>query len=52
MSQKIPGKTKIETGKTNLLHSKDLMHTINYAEIGMTHTRPLVPDVPFHPDPM
>ena len=28
LSQKIPGKTKIETGKTNLIHSKDPMHTI------------------------
>ena len=29
LSQKIPDKTKIETGKTNLVHSKDPMHTIN-----------------------
>ena len=52
LSQKIPGKTKIETGKTNLVHSKDPMHTINNADAGMTHTRPLIPDVPFHPGPM
>ena len=25
------------------------MHTINNADAGMTHTRPLIPDVPFHP---
>ena len=25
------------------------MHTINNADTGMTHTRPLIPDVPFHP---
>ena len=25
------------------------MHTINNADEGMTHTRPLIPDVPFHP---
>ena len=49
LSQKIPGKTKIETGKTNLVHSKDSMHTINNADTGMTHTRPLIQDVPFHP---
>ena len=40
LSQKIPGKTKLETGQTNLVHSKDPMHTINNVDIGMTHTRP------------
>ena len=25
------------------------MHTINNVDTGMTHTRPLIPDVPFHP---
>ena len=25
------------------------MHIINNANTGMTHTRPLIPDVPFHP---
>ena len=49
LKQKIPSKTKIETGKTNLLHSKDPMHIINDVDAGMTHTRPLIPDVPFHP---
>ena len=49
LSQKIPGKTKIETVRMNLVHSKDLMHTINNMDTGMTHTRPLIPDVPFHP---
>ena len=48
LSQNIPGKTKIETGKTNLVHSKDPMHTINNADTGMTHTKPLIPDVPVH----
>ena len=51
LSQKIPGKTKIETGKTNLVHSKNPMQTINNADTWMTHTRPLIPDVPFHPGP-
>ena len=51
LSQKIPGKTEIETGKTNQVHSKDPMHTTNSADGGMTHTKPLIPDVPFHPGP-
>ena len=49
LSQKIPGKTEIKTGKTNQAHSKDPMHIINNADVGMTHTKPLIPDVPFHP---
>ena len=47
-SQKIPGETKIETRKTNHVHSTDPMHYENKVDDGMTHTRPLVPDVPFH----
>ena len=47
-SQKFPAKTKIETGTTNLVHSKDPTQTINNADAGMTHTRPLIPGVPFH----
>ena len=27
------------------------MHSINNVDEGMTHTRPLIPDVPFHPCP-
>ena len=27
------------------------MHSINNADEGMTHTRPLIPDVPFHQGP-
>ena len=27
------------------------MHTINNVDTGMTHTRLLIPDVPFHPGP-
>ena len=27
------------------------MHSISNVNEGMTHTRPLIPDVPFHPDP-
>ena len=28
------------------------MHSINNVDEGMIHTRPLFPDVPFHPGPM
>ena len=51
LSQSIPGKTKIETGKINQVHSKDPMHIINTLDAGMTHTKPLIPDAPFHPGP-
>ena len=51
LSQKIPGKTEIETGKTNQAHSKDPTYIINNADAGMTHTKPLLPNVPFHPGP-
>ena len=27
------------------------MHSVNIADEGMTHTRPLIPDVPFHLGP-
>ena len=51
LSQKIPGETKIEMGKTNQVHSKDPVHSANNVDEGITHTRPLIPDVPFHPGP-
>ena len=51
LSQKIPRDTKIETRKSNCIHSKNPMHSINNVDEGMTHTRPLIPDVPFHPGP-
>ena len=49
LSQKIPGRTEIETGKTNQAHSKHPMHIINNADVKMTHTKSLIPDAPFHP---
>ena len=52
LSQKIPGKTEIETGKTNQAHSKDPMQNINNVDAGMTHTKPKIPDTPFNPGPM
>ena len=51
LSQTIPGETKIETRKTNHIHSKDPMHSVNNVDEGMTYTRPLTPDVPFHSGP-
>ena len=49
LSQKIPGKTKIETRKRNHVNSLDPTHSVNNADEGMTHTRPLIQAVPFHP---
>ena len=40
LSQKIPGETKIETGKTNCVNSKYSTHSINNADERMTHTSP------------
>ena len=52
LSQKIPGRTEIETGKTNHIHTKYLMHSINNVSGRMTNNNPLIPDVPFHPGPV
>ena len=46
MSQEIPGRTKIETGKTNS------GHTTNNVNDGMINNTPFIPDVPFHLDPL
>ena len=51
LSQKIPGETKIETSKISHVNSTDPTHSVNNVDAGMTHTRPLNPDVPFHPSP-
>ena len=48
-SQKIPGRTEIERGKTNQVHITDLMHSINNVSGKMTNNNPLIPDIPFHP---
>ena len=44
LSQEIPGRTKIETRKTNR------MHTTNNANDRMVNNNPFIPDVPFHLD--
>ena len=52
LSQKIPGRTEIETGKRNHVHTKDLTHSINNMSDKITNNNPLIPDVPFHPGPV
>ena len=46
LSQKIPGRTKLEVRKTNNVH------TTNNANGRMVNNNPFMPDVPFHPDPL
>ena len=46
LSQKIPGRTEIETRKTNYVH------TTNNVNDKMASTNPLIPDGAFHPGPV
>ena len=46
LSQEIPGKTKIETRKTNSVH------TTSNVNDRMINSNPFIPDVPFHLDPL
>ena len=52
LSQGIPGRTEIETRKSNHVHTKDLMHSINNANDKMANDHPLIPDVVIHPGPV
>ena len=52
LSQEIPGRTKIETRKTNHMHCTDLTHSINKTKDKMANKNPLIPDVAFHPGPV
>ena len=52
LSQKIPGRTEIETRKTNYMHTKDLTHSINNMSGRMTNNNHLILDVPFYPGPV
>ena len=52
LSQEIPGKTKIETRKTNCTHSTDPTHSINNGNGRMVNNSPFMPDAPFHPGPI
>ena len=42
----------MEMGKTNLVHSRELTHSLNNANGGMTDNKSLIPDIPFHPGPV
>ena len=52
LSQKIPGRTEIQTRKTNHMHTKDLTHSIHNVNGKMTNNNPFIPDVAFHPAPV
>ena len=52
LSQKISGRTEIETRKTNPVHSGDLTRSINNVKVKITNNNPLIQDVPFHPGPV
>ena len=52
LSQKIPGRTEVEAGKTILAHTKELTHPINNMSGKITNNNPLIPDVPYHPGPV
>ena len=47
LSQEIPGRTKIETRKTNCVPSTDPTHSINNADDRIPNNNPLMPDVAF-----
>ena len=46
LSQKTPGRRKIEKGKTNPVHTRDLTHSINNANEKMTNNNTLIPEFP------
>ena len=49
LSQEIPERTKMETRKTNHVHSTDPMHSTNNVDDKMANNNPLIPDAAFHP---
>ena len=52
LSQEIPGRTKIETSKTNCMHTTDPTHSVNNMDDRIVNNNPLMPDAPFHPGPI
>ena len=47
LSQEIPGRNKIETRKTNHMHSTDPTHSINNANDRIVNNNPFIPDASF-----
>ena len=52
LSQEIPRRTKTETRKTNCVHAKDPVHSINNTDDRIVNNNPLMPDAPFHQGPI
>ena len=52
LSQEAPGRTKIETRKTNCMHSTDPTHSITNVDDRIANNNPLMPDAAFHPGPI
>ena len=52
LSQEIPGRTKLETRKTNCVHSTYPAHSIKNADDKMVNNNPFMPDASFHPGPI
>ena len=51
LSQKIPGVSKIEPRITNSRNSNTPASSVNKTNEGMTHRRPLIPNLPIYLDP-
>ena len=47
MTQEIPGRTRIVTGKINSIHSAN-----STSDRLINNNNPFMPDVPLHPDPL
>ena len=52
LSQEIPGRTKMETWKTNRVHAKNPACSINNMNDRIVNNNPFMPDAPFYPDPL
>ena len=52
LSQEIPGRTKIETRKTNCMHSTDPTCSINNMNDRIVNNSPFMLDASFHPGPV
>ena len=52
LSQENPGRTKIETRKTNHVHFTDPTHSINNVDDRILNNNPLMPGAAFHQGPI